>query len=58
MKLKMKIEKEFDVNFLNVTAGIRYAEDVAVNGVQCEELEEIPLHDGEHWQIMINVSFL
>lgn len=56
MKLKMTIEKEFDVRFLAVTAGIRYAEDVDVNGEQCNELSEIPLHDGKHWQVMINVD--
>lgn len=56
MKLKMKIEKEFDVKFLKVMAGIRYAEDVNVNGEPCEELKEIPLHDGEHWQAMIDVD--
>lgn len=56
MKLKMKIEKEFDVKFLNVTAGIRYAENVDVNGEPCGELEEIPLHDGEHWQVTIDVD--
>lgn len=56
MKLKMKIEKEFDVKFLAVTAGIRYAEDVDVNGEPCNKLSEIPLHDGEHWQVAIDVD--
>jgi hypothetical protein len=56
MKLKMKIEKEFDVRFLKVTAGIRYAEDVNVNGEPCGDLKEIPLHDGEHWQVTIDVN--
>lgn len=56
MKVTLKIEKEFDVSFLAVTAGIRYAEDVDVDGEPCEELSEIPLHDGEHWQVMINVD--
>ena len=56
MKATLKIEKEFDVKFLAVTAGIRYAEDVDVNGESCEELSEIPLHDGEHWQVMIDVD--
>lgn len=56
MKVTLKIEKIFDVKFLAVTAGIRYAEDVEVNGTGCGELEEIPLHDGEHWQCMIDVD--
>lgn len=56
MKIALKIKKEFDVKFLAVTAGIRYAEDVKVNGTGCGELEEIPLHDGEHWQCMVDVD--
>lgn len=56
MKLTLKIEKEFDVKFLAVTAGIRYAEDVEVNGEPCSKLSEIPLNDGEHWQVMIDVN--
>lgn len=56
MKVELKITKEFDVKFLAATAGIRYAEDVEVNGTDCGELEEIPLHDGEHWQCMIDVD--
>jgi len=56
MKVNLKIEKEYDVKYLAVTAGIRYAEDVEVNGKMCNELSEIPGNDGEYWQIMINVE--
>lgn len=56
MKIKLKIEKEFDVKFLAVTAGIRYAEDVEIDGKMCNLLTQIPWNDGKYWQIMINVN--
>lgn len=59
MKIKLKIEKEFDVKYLAVTAGIRYAEDVSVDGERLEEdsdLSQIPCHDGEYWQVIIDVD--
>jgi hypothetical protein len=56
MKVTLKIEKEFDVKYLAVTAGIRYAEDVEVNGEQCSDFSEIPCHAGGHWQIIIDVD--
>ncbi len=56
MKMELAIKKEFDVKYLAVTAGIRYAEDVTVNGEQCDDLAEIPCNDGDYWQIMIEVD--
>ena len=56
MKVKLKIEKEFDVKFLAITAGIRYAEDVEINGKDCDELGDIPLQDGDYWQAMIDID--
>ena len=52
----LKIDKEFDVKFLAVTAGICYAKNVEINGVACEELQEIPLHSGKYWQCVIDVD--
>lgn len=40
MKIKMKVEKEFDVKFLKVDAGVRYWEDAKVNGVRDTDLYE------------------
>lgn len=56
MKIRLKIEKEFDVKYLAVTAGIRHPESVIVDDVECGELSEIPCHDGKHWQVMIDVD--
>ena len=59
MKLELTIKKEFDVKYLAVTAGIRYAEDVSVDGERLEEdsdLSQIPCHDGEYWQVIIDVD--
>lgn len=56
MKVTLKIEKEFDVKFLAATAGIRYAEDVEVDGKECSELSQLPLNDGEYWQVIIAVD--
>jgi hypothetical protein len=56
MKLELCIKKEFDVKYLAVTAGIRYAEDVTVNGEKCDDLANIPCNDGEYWQAMIDVD--
>ncbi len=56
MKMELAIKKEFDVKYLAVTAGIRYAEDVTVNGEQCDDLTEIPCNDGDYWQVMIEVD--
>jgi hypothetical protein len=56
MKMELVIKKEFDVKYLKVKAGIRYAEDVKVNGKACENLEDIPCNDGEYWQVLINVD--
>ena len=56
MKMELVIKKEFDVKYLKVKAGIRYAEDVKVNGKVCEYLEDIPCNDGNYWQVLINVD--
>lgn len=56
MKLTLRIEKEFDVRFLAVAAGIRYAENVVMNGESCNELSEIPLQDGGYWKCIIDVD--
>lgn len=56
MKIELAIKKEFDVKYLAIAAGIRYAEDVTINGKPCERLTDMPLNDGEYWKAFINVD--
>lgn len=56
MKLKLKIEKEFDVKFLQVEAGVRYWEDADVNGVEDTDGALIPCRDGDDWKPLIDVN--
>ena len=49
MKITLKIEKEFDANFLQVEAGVRYWEDATVNGIEDEEDDLIPCRVGNDW---------
>ena len=56
MKLKLKIEKEFDVKFLQVEANVRYWEDAEVNGVEDVDGSLIPCKDGEIWKPLIDVE--
>lgn len=56
MKIKLKIEKEFDAKFLQVEAGVRYWEDASVNGVTDEEGDLIPCRDGDTWCPIIEID--
>lgn len=56
MKIKLKIEKEFDAKFLQVQAGVRYWEDASVNGVEDTEGELIPCRVGDDWQPLIELE--
>ncbi len=42
--------------FLAVSARIRYAADVNVNGEPCNELKDIPLFDVDIWNVLIDVD--
>lgn len=56
MKLKLKIEKEFDVKYLQVEAGARYWGDAKVNGVEDTEGDLIPCRDGDYWCPLIDLE--
>lgn len=56
MKMELAIKKEFDVKYLAVSAGIRYPEDVKINGKPCEKLTDIPDNNGKYWRPMIEVD--
>lgn len=58
IKKEMYIKKEFKVKYLEVVAGIKYAEDVSVNGEECNKLLDIPCYDATNdcWRIIIDVE--
>jgi hypothetical protein len=56
MKLKLKVEKEFEVKYLQARVGARYWEDSTVDGVEDEEGDLIPCRDGEYWCPLIDLE--
>lgn len=56
MKVKLKIEKEFDVKYLQAEVGARYWEDATVNGEEDTEGTLIPCRDGEYWKPLIDIE--
>lgn len=56
MKVKLKIEKEFDVKYLEAKAGARYWEDATVNGIEDSDGNLIPCKDGDYWNPLINIE--
>jgi hypothetical protein len=56
MKRIIKVEKEVDIKFLHVSAGVRYWEDTEVNGIEDETGELIPCRNGEYWEPIIDVD--
>lgn len=56
MKVKIKVEKEFDLKLLVVKAKPRYWEDARVNGVEDTEGSLIPCRDGDLWSPHIDID--
>lgn len=57
MKIKLKIEKEFEVKYLQAKCGARYWEDSRINGVEdTEEGENIPCKEGDYWCPLIELE--
>jgi len=56
MKVKLKVEKEFDVIYLQAEVGVRYWEDSKVNGVEDEHGDLIPCRDGKYWKPLIELE--
>jgi hypothetical protein len=56
MKVKLKIEKEFEVKYLFAKCGARYWEDATVN--ECEDTEGtlIPFRNGDYWEPLIELE--
>ncbi|WP_291392842.1 hypothetical protein [Acinetobacter sp.] len=56
MKVKLKIEKEFEVKYLLAEVGARYWENATVNGEEDTEGTLIPCRDGEYWKPLIDIE--
>lgn len=56
MKITLKIEKEFDVKFLDVNAGVRYWENGIVDGVEDTHGYLIPCKEGDRWCPIIEIE--
>lgn len=55
MKIKLKIEKEFDVKYLLAECGARYWEDSELNGQEDTD-KNMPCIDGEYWKPLIDIE--
>lgn len=56
MKIKLKIEKEFEAKYLLAEVGVRYWEDAIVNGEEDEKGTLIPCRDGKYWMPLIDID--
>jgi len=58
MKHIMKIvtEKEVEIKYLKIKAGVRYWEDATVNGVDDEDGSLIPFKNGKMWEPTIDID--
>jgi len=56
MKVKIKVEKEFDIVTLVIHAGVRYWEDATINGVEDNEGTLTPCRDGALWKPIIDIE--
>ena len=56
MLIKLKVEKEFDIKYLNVFAGVRYWEDGTVDGIEDTDGDFIPCKTGDYWCPTIDIN--
>jgi len=56
MKTKIKIEKEVEIKFLQVKAGVRYWEDATINGVEDENGDLTPCRVDDLWCPNIDID--
>ena len=54
MNVTMKVEKEYNVTTLLVSAERRYPEDATVNGIEDEAGDLMPCMNGDLWEPIIN----
>lgn len=56
MKIKLTIEKDFEVKFLQVEASVRYWQDSIVNGEEDVKGDLIPCREGDLWKPLIDIE--
>lgn len=56
MIVELNIKKKFDVQYLKISAGVRYWEDAKVDGVPDEDGGLIPCRKGDLWEPVILVD--
>lgn len=56
MKIKIKIEKEFEAKYIHASVGARYWEDATVNGVEDTDGTLIPCRVGDIWKPIILID--
>lgn len=56
MKIKIKVEQEFDAKYLRVNAGVRYWKDATVCGEEDDEGDKIPCRNEDRWCPIIDIE--
>lgn len=56
MKAIIRVKKEIDVKYLQVSADVRYWEDAVVNGVEDTDGSLIPFRNGDAWEPLIELE--
>lgn len=56
MKVTIKVEKEVEINFIQVNAGVRYWEDASVNSKEDTNGVLIPFKVDDRWKPIIEIN--
>lgn len=57
MKVKLKVEKDFDIKYIEANFGVRYFEDANVNGVEeDEDNPKMPCIVNDRWIIKVDID--
>lgn len=56
MKIKLTIQKQFDVKYLKIDAQVRYWEGAEINGEVNESGKGVPFKNGDMWQPIIDID--
>jgi hypothetical protein len=56
MKVKIKVEQEVEIKYLQAKAEVRYWEDATIDGVEDEDGTLTPCRDGDLWCPLIDID--
>ena len=56
MKIELTVKKEYEVEFLQVSAGVRYWEDGTINGGTKNDGLDVPCKEGDRWKPIIKLE--